>query len=123
MKMAVMEWPNISKKEMTILLKPYVNDTFITDALLQKTCSDVHTLVFEDPSENVQLLSSLGERMEALGHFLEVTTKTQKEVIQMLEEIVLSDCVKKAKKGGDKMKREEKIKFLKEWEDKTLKCC
>jgi hypothetical protein len=63
------------------------------------------------------LLSSLAVRMEALGHFFEVTTKTQREVIQKLEEIFLSERVKKAKKGGDKMKREEKIKVLKEWKE------
>jgi hypothetical protein len=58
--------------------------------------------------------------MEALGHFLKVATKTQREVIQKLEEIVLSDCVKKAKKGGNKVKREEKNKLVKEWKEKNF---
>jgi hypothetical protein len=47
----------------------------------------------------------------------------QREVIQKLEEIVLSERMKKAKKGGNKMKREEKMKFVKEWKEKTLRCC
>jgi hypothetical protein len=46
--------------------------------------------------------------------------KMQSKVIQKLEEIVLGDCMKKAKKGGNKMKREEKIKFVKEWKEKNF---
>ncbi len=119
MKAAITEWPNISNKEMVTILRPYINDIFINDALLQKTCSDVRTLVFGDPIKNVELLGSLAVHMEALGHYFEVTTKTQREVIQKLEEIVLSEHVKKAKKDGDKMKRDNKIKFVKEWKEKN----
>ncbi len=56
MKAAIMERPNILNKEMVIILRPYINNIFITDALLQKTHSDICTLVFGDPSENIQLL-------------------------------------------------------------------
>jgi hypothetical protein len=59
-------------------------------------------------------------RMEALGNFCQSDDKMQRDVIQKLEEMVLSECVKKAKKGGDKMKREEKIKFVKEWKEKNF---
>ncbi len=45
MKVAFTKRPDISSKEMTIILKPYISDVFITNALLQKTCSDVCTLV------------------------------------------------------------------------------
>jgi hypothetical protein len=117
MKATIMERPKISNKEMATILKPYINDIFITNALLQKSCSDVCTLVFGDPSENVQMLGSLAVHMEALGYYFEVTTKTPREVIQELEEIVLSECMKKAKKGGNKMKREDKIKFVKQWKE------
>ncbi len=110
MKEAITEWPNISNKEMVTILKPYIKNIFITDAFLQKTCSDIRTLVFGDPSENVQLLGLLAVHMEALGHYFKVRTKTQREVIQKLEEIVLSKCVKKAKKAGNKMKRDNKIR-------------
>jgi hypothetical protein len=41
-------------------------------------------------------------------------------VTQKLKEIVLSEHMKKAKKGGDKMKRDDKIKFVKEWKEKTF---
>jgi hypothetical protein len=58
---------------MVSILKPYINDVFIADALLQKTHSDVLTLVFGDPCENVQLLGLLAVRLEALGHYFEVT--------------------------------------------------
>ncbi len=88
--------------------------------LLQKTHSDVRTLVFGDPSENVQLLGLLAVHIKALGHYFEVTRKTQMEVIQKWEEIVLSERVKKAKKGGDMMKRDSKIKFVKEWMEKNF---
>jgi hypothetical protein len=115
MKAAITEWPHISNKEMATILKPYINDIFITNAFLQKTCSDIHTLVFGDPSENVQLLGLLVVHMKALGHYFKVTAKMQREVIQKLEEIVLSERVKKVKKSGDKMKRDNKIKFVKEW--------
>ncbi len=97
MRAAITEWPNISNKEMATICKPYINNIFITDAFLQKTCSDLRTLVFGDPSERVQLLGLLTVHMEALGHYFKVTTKMQREVIHMLEEIFLSECVKKAK--------------------------
>ncbi len=107
MKAACTERPNISNKEMTIILKPYINDVLITDALLQKTCSDFHTKVFGDPSENLQLLGLLAECMEALEHNFKVTTTMLREVMQKLEEIVLSEPEKNAKKNGNEMKREK----------------
>jgi hypothetical protein len=118
-KMAVTERPNISNKDMRSLLKPYVNDIFITDALLQRVRTDTRNQVFGDPSENVQLLFPLGECLDAMGHHFEISTKTQKEVIQKLEEIILNDCVKKAKKDGEKMKRDQMIKFVKDWKEKN----
>ncbi len=81
-KAAITERPNILNKEMVTILRPYINDIFITDALLQKTCSDIRTLIFGDSSENVELLGSLAVHMKSLGHYFEVTTKTQREVIQ-----------------------------------------
>jgi hypothetical protein len=42
---ALMEWPNISNKEMATILKPYIKYIFIADALLQENCSNVCTLV------------------------------------------------------------------------------
>jgi hypothetical protein len=92
---------------MAAILKLYINDIFITDALLQKTHSDVRTLVFGDPSENVHLLGLLAVHMEALGHYMEVAMKTQRGVIQKLGEIVISERMKKAKKAGDKCERME----------------
>jgi hypothetical protein len=114
MKAAIMEQPNISNKEMVTILRPYINDIFITDTLLQITCSVVCILVFGDPSENVQLLGSFAVYMDSLGHYFETTTKTPREVIQILEEIVLSEHVKKVKKDGKKMKRDNKIKYVKD---------
>jgi hypothetical protein len=112
--------PNISNKEMATILKLYIHTIFITNALLQKACSDIRTLVFGDPSENVQLLGLLAVHMEVLGDYFEVTTKTQRGVIQKLEEVVLSECMEKAKKDGNKMKRDDKIKFVKEWKEKNF---
>ncbi len=37
MKAVIAEWPNISNKEMVTILRLYINDIFITNALLQKT--------------------------------------------------------------------------------------
>jgi hypothetical protein len=61
--------------------------------------------------------------MESLGHYFEVTTKTPREVIQKLEEIVLSERVKKVKKDGKKMKRDNKIKY--DWigRRRTMRFC
>jgi hypothetical protein len=70
MKGAITKQPNISNKEMVTILRPYVNDIFITNAHLQKTCSDVYALVFGDPNKNVRLLGSLAVHMESLGIFL-----------------------------------------------------
>ncbi len=101
-KMAITERPNISTKDMRRLLQPYDNDIFITDSLLQRVRTETCNQVFGDPSEYVQLVFSLGECLDALGHHFEILTKTQKEVIQKLEEIIPNDRVKKAKKAGER---------------------
>jgi hypothetical protein len=119
MKATITERPNILNKEMVTILRPYINNIFITDALLQKTCSDVCALIFRDPNKNVQLLGSLAVHMESLGHYFERKTKTPREVIQKLEEIVLSELAKKVKKDGKKMKRDNKIKYVKDWKEKN----
>jgi hypothetical protein len=119
MKATITERPNILNKEMVTILRPYINDIFITDALLQKTRRDVRALVFGDPNKNVQLLGSLAVHMESLGHYFKVTTKTPREVIQKLEEIVFSEHVEKVKKDGEKMRRDDKIKYVKDWKEKN----
>jgi hypothetical protein len=119
MRATIKEWPNISNKEMATILRPYISDIFITDVLLQKTRKYIRTIVFGDPNKNVQLMGSLADKMESLGHYFEVKTKTPREVIQKLEEIVLSEHMKKVKKDGKKMKRDDKIKYVKDWKEKN----
>jgi hypothetical protein len=65
---------------------------------------------------------TLAVHMEALGHYFKVMTNMQRGVIQKLEEIVFSERVKKAKKGGNKMKRDNKIKLSRNERRKTLRC-
>ncbi len=36
-----------------------------------------------------------------------------------MEEIVLSEHMKKVKKDGEKMKRDDKIKYMKDWKEKN----
>ncbi len=108
---------------MVTILRPYINNIFITDALLQKTCCDVRALVIGDPSENIQLLVLLAVHSESIGHYFKITTETPREVIQKLEEVVLSERTKKVKKDGKKMKRDDKIKYVKDWKEKTMRCC
>ncbi len=77
--------------------------------------SYVRKLVMRDQSTNIQLLGELGVHLHASGHDFKIITKTLKEVIQKLEKIVLNDWARKAKKDREKMKREQKITFVKEW--------
>jgi hypothetical protein len=58
-KMAITERPTIFNKDLRSILQPYVNDIFLTDALLQRVRTETCNQVFGVPSENVQLLFSL----------------------------------------------------------------
>jgi len=119
-KFAIAEKPNISNKDkdMVSLLKPYVNDNFLTDSLFQMTRVSVREIVFGDPNENVQLLNEFYKSLESLGHGDEIITATQREVITKLEEIVLTERLQKAKRHGEKTKRDQKIQFVKDWQVK-----
>jgi len=75
--------------------------------------------VFGDPNENVQLLNEFCKSLESLGHGYEIITKTPREVITKLEEIVLTECLRKAKRDGEKMKTDQKIQFCEGLESKT----
>ena len=108
-KLAIAEKPNISNKDMASLLKPYLNDNFLTDSLLQITRISVRAIVFGDPTENVQLLNEFCKSLESLGHGYKIITKTPRKVITKLEEIVLTEHLRKAKRDGEKMKRDQKI--------------
>ena len=119
-KFAIAEKPNISNKDkdMVSLLKPYVNDNFLTDSLFQMTRVSVRKIVFGDPNENVQLLNEFYKSLESLGHGDEIITATPREVITKLEEIVLTEHLRKAKRDGEKMKRDQKIQFVNDWKVK-----
>ena len=114
-KLAITEKPNISNKEMAGLLKPYVNKNFLTDSLLQTTHISVREIVFGDPNQNIQFLDEFCNRLDTLGHGYNIITKSPREVKSKLEEIVLAERLQKAKRDGEKMKRDQQNQFVKDW--------
>ena len=97
MKLAITKKPNIYNKEMASLLKPCVNDNFLTDSLLQTTCVSVREIVFGDPNKNVQVLGEFCTCLDTLSHGYKIITKTPREVITKLEKIVLTERLQKAR--------------------------
>ena len=72
--------------------------------------------VFGNPDDNVQLISVLVAEMRSRDHDVLVVEQNDCEVYKMLEALILSEEVNKRKtSGGDKMRKADKISFMKNW--------
>jgi hypothetical protein len=56
---AIAEAPNLSSKEIILLLQPYIINMFSTNALIQKVRTTIRNQVFGDPDKNVTYVPAL----------------------------------------------------------------
>ncbi len=99
--LAIADAPNLSCKEIMILLQPYIIDMFLTNALIQKVWTTVRNKVFDDPDKNVTYLPELVDILEAAGHDFDIYAKTPIDVKKHLLAVVLEQKMNSLKKEQD----------------------
>jgi hypothetical protein len=120
-KSAISETPNLSYKQIRMLVSPYIKSKFLSDSLLQNAQCQARMEVFGNPDDNVQLISALVAEMRSRDHDVLVVEHNACEVYKMLEALILSEEVNKRKtSGGDKMRKADKISFMKNWKVKNI---
>jgi hypothetical protein len=107
--------PNIPNKELKALLKDYVKDIFLKASLLQQTRTTIWKKVFGDADTNVMYIPALQRLLQASGHDFEVYLRDKDDVLCKCEEIALSQHISLKKAEGTKLKRLEKLEYIKQW--------
>jgi hypothetical protein len=111
--------PNISKMPMVLNkvlrapLEPYGKPYCFTEVIFQKAQTDTRQLMFGGAQEKVGYANFVKDDLLSLRHFVSLTYTTQKEALQNLEKIVISDEMlrrKEAKLSG--LQPTERIKFV-----------
>ena len=93
---------------------------FLTNALIQNVRSTVRKEIFGDPEQNLTYLPKLEEVLREAGHDFEICTKTSDQVKKRLLEVVLQEKIQSLKKLNRTMSKEDKLKYLENWEELNL---
>ncbi len=117
---AIAEAPNLSCKEIIILLQTYIIDMFLTNALIQKVQTTIRNQVFGDPDKNVTHIPELVDILEAAGHDFDIYAKTPIDVKKRLLAVVLEQKMNSLKKDNKMMLKAEKLQYLDKWEEANM---
>ena len=93
---------------------------FLTNALIQNVRSTVRKEIFGDPDKNLTYLPKLEQVLQEAGHDFEICTKTSDQVKKRLLEVVLQEKIQSLKKLNRTMSKEDKLKYLENWEELNL---
>ena len=93
---------------------------FLTNALIQNVRSTVRKEIFGDPDQNLSYLPKLEQVLQEAGHDFEICTKTSDQVKKRLLEVVLQEKIQSLKKLNRTMSKEEKLRYLENWEELNL---
>ena len=115
-KQAIKERPNMSNKECSQLLSPYVRKVFLTSQILQAARSTARFEIFGDPVQNAQYIDAMIREANARGHVVQSVMRTPSEVMSMLETIVVKEESERIKASqGIVMTKAMKIAYKDEW--------
>jgi hypothetical protein len=117
---AIADAPNLSCKEIMILLQPYIIDMFLTNALIQSVRTTEKNQVFGDPDKNVTYVPDLVDILEAAGHDFVIYAKTPIDVKKHLLAVVLEQKMNSLKKENKMMSKAEKLQYLDKWEEANM---
>jgi hypothetical protein len=67
----------------------------------------------------VSYIKGLVNKMEEAGHNVHLVLKNNIKVLKMLEQVIVTDEMRKNKSIRRLMSREEKIEFIRNWKDKN----
>jgi hypothetical protein len=107
--------PNMSNKQSKQLMSVYIKSQSLTDSIMRNARLLARLEVFGNPSKNVQYVKALVQEMSARHHPIIGIEKNAKDVLQMLERIVLGEEIMKHKASGILMTREEKMLYMMKW--------
>ena len=93
---------------------------FLTNSLIQNVRTTVRKEIFGDPDQNLTYLPKLEEVLRDAGHDFEICTKTSDQVKKRLLEVVLQEKIQSLKKLNRTMSKEEKLRYLENWEELNL---
>ena len=93
---------------------------FLTNALIQNVQTPLRKEIFGDPDQNLTYLPKLEEVLRDAGHDFEICTKTSDQVKKRLLEVVLQEKIQSLKKLNRTMSKEDKLKYLENWEELNL---
>ncbi len=102
-----------SNKVLCQILEPYGKPYSFMDAVLQKA-----KVIFGNPDENDGYAHFLKEDLEKSGHHAILSFTTCKEIMQNLDNIIISDKIlrrKEAKVEG--LAQADKVHFVKQWKE------
>ena len=114
-KSAISETPNLSYKQIRTLISPYIKSKLLSDSLLQNAQCQTRMEIFGNPNDNVQLINTLVAEMRSHYYDVLVVEHNACEVYKMLEALVLLYEVRKRKTECEKVKKADKISFMKNW--------
>jgi hypothetical protein len=117
---AIAEAPNLSSKEIILLLQPYIINMFLTNTLIQKVWTTIRNQVFGDPDKNVTYVPELVDILEAAGHDFDIYAKTLMDVKKCLLAVVLEQKMNSLKKDNKMMLKAEKLQYLDKWEEANM---
>ncbi len=112
----------MSNAEMKHVVLAYVKGKIITSFLLQNSRTIARDETFGVPATNVFFANGLVEKMKECGIDVKILMKDWKQVLRMLEHVVLSDLICKNIAEGKLMTKAKKIEFVSDWklEDKEV---
>ena len=113
---AITETPNLSGKEILLILQPYIIDIFLTYPLITKVRNIIRDRVFGDPEKNITYLPALEECLHEGGHNFEVFIKNPSQLRKRLLDVVLQEKMKTMKKEEKLMLKDQKLRYLEAWE-------
>jgi hypothetical protein len=94
--------------------KPYA----ITDSIIQAARTQARSEIFGDPTENCKYAGHVKNALESKGHIVKLRFTNQKETIQNVERIVLSDEILRLKDfDGSTLEPHEQRQFVEKWKE------
>jgi len=112
-KNTISETPNLLNMQILMLISPYMESELLSDSLLQNAQCQERMEVFGNPDDNVMMINALVEEMKSHDHDVLVVEHNACEIYKMFVALILSEEINKCKTAGEKMKRADKISFIK----------
>ncbi|MFM6174888.1 MAG: SWIM zinc finger family protein, partial [Sphaerospermopsis kisseleviana] len=111
----IAEAPMASNMMLRAILKPYVKDVFLTDAIIQTARTTARKLIFGCPSENVGYTHHVARRLRDQGHHVSLKYTTRKDTIKNVERVIMSEELLRLKANNETMSVEERRAFVIKW--------